>query len=163
MNRLRTIAIGRSMLTVVGTDSSCFGCSCEHHTCCGKEVLDHDTVVRFTRKHVQLQPDPKNTTARKRKFVEVIAAVWITDGDERCILGHLPSKYDSMAVDLEGRCAMVVDVFRLSDSRTKRNYSTKNEGACYVRLIDRDTEELDQQIGSIMSEVESDVEATDEP
>ena len=47
---MATTPIG-AMLTVFGTQSSNFGCSCEHHTICGA-MVGQDTLLRFQKRTV---------------------------------------------------------------------------------------------------------------
>ena len=148
------------MLTIVGMSSSLYGCSCVFHDVCGDNV-DFDTVIRFTKKIVEVEESVGN---RKRRFEpqEIVAAVWLTDGEERCIVGRLPSKYDHLSEELEGRCAQVVDLFAFSPSRSKRLHSYQNQGSGYARLIDKGSERSHSMIDSLLSDVESDPEETEE-
>ena len=71
------------------------------------------------------------------RFKEYIAAVWVTDGADRCIFGHLPDKYIGFADVLEGRLAQVVDIFFLSGCTIKKHYSDTHSGICLAAIVDR--------------------------
>ncbi len=64
---------------IVGTIMSDHGRSCEHHASYG-EILEEDVVVRLRK--LQIDVDGKKETA--------IAAIWVTDGCDRCCVGFLP-------------------------------------------------------------------------
>ena len=63
---------------IVGIEANDRGRSCEEHICCG-EVLHDDVVVRLLK--VQVVVDGREETA--------VAAVWVTDGMDRCHVGFL--------------------------------------------------------------------------
>jgi hypothetical protein len=67
------------LVQIVGTQMSCQGRSCEEHEICG-EVLEEDVVVCLRK--IQLMVEGKEETA--------IAAIWVTDGIDRCRVGFVP-------------------------------------------------------------------------
>ena len=80
------------IVEIVGTEASDRGCTCKEHTVnCGK-VLEEDVVVRLRK--VQVVVDGKEETA--------IAAVWVTDGIDRCRVGFLKRHMAQHAARLMG-------------------------------------------------------------
>ena len=67
------------LIEIVGTVVSCQGRSCKEHKICNK-VLKEDVVVRLRK--LQLMVGGKEETA--------IAAIWVTDGVDRCRVGSVP-------------------------------------------------------------------------
>jgi len=67
------------VVEIVGTEMSCQGRLYEEHEICG-EVLMEVVVVRLRK--VQLLVEGKEETA--------IAAIWVTDGIDRCRVGFVP-------------------------------------------------------------------------
>ena len=91
------------------------------------------------------------------RFKEYIAAVWVTDGADRCILGYLPDKYMGFADVLEGRLAQVVDIFFLSGCTIKKEYSDAHSGVCLAAIVDRSVPG-DAALNECLSLVDSDSE-----
>ncbi len=67
------------VVEIVGTEMGCQGRLCEEHDICC-EVLKEDIVVRLRK--IQLMVEGKEDTA--------IAAIWVTDGIDRCRVGFVP-------------------------------------------------------------------------
>ena len=86
---------------------------------------------------------------------EILTARWITDGTERCVIGHLPAKFLEHKDNLQGRLAQIVEVLEDSSCSNKRAYSKANEGVCIAVLIDYFREE-DKILSELLSEPESD-------
>ena len=86
---------------------------------------------------------------------EILTARWITDGTERCVIGHLPAKFLEHKDNLQGRLAQIVEVLEDSPCSNKRAYSKANEGVCIAVLIDYYREE-DELLNELLSEPESD-------
>jgi hypothetical protein len=67
------------VVEIVGTETGDRGHTCKEHTINCSKVLEEDVVVRLRK--VQVVVDGKEETA--------IAAVWVTDGIDRCRVGFL--------------------------------------------------------------------------
>ena len=79
-----------------------------------------------------------------------IEAVWVTDGIDRCRVGFLPRHLVKHHKQYEGKLAQVVDIYKDSDSPTKKRKHHKNRGCCLAAVIsptyhsgDRDRDEDD--------------------
>jgi hypothetical protein len=94
------------VVEIVGTEMSCQGRSCEEHDICGK-VLKEDIVVRLRK--IQLMVEGKEETA--------IAAIWVTDGIDRCRVGFVPRHMVRHAARYGGALVQVTRVFS-SDPET---------------------------------------------
>ena len=115
------------VVEIVGTEMSCQGRSCEEHDICG-EVLKEDVVVRLRK--IQLMVEGKEETA--------IAAIWVTDGIDRCRVGFVPRHMVRHAARYDGALAQVTRVFS-SDPETcdttERRLFFKNKGYCRATII----------------------------
>jgi len=115
------------VVEIVGTEMSCQGRSCEEHENCG-EVLQEDVVVRLRK--IQLMVEGKEETA--------IAAIWVTDGIDRCRVGFVPHHMVRHAARYDGALAQVTRVFS-SDPKvcdtTERHMFHKNKGYCRAVII----------------------------
>jgi hypothetical protein len=76
-------------LEIVGTSKADRGRRCEEHSCCGKEVLVEDVVVRLRREQI-LVPNRLGSGYREETAYTVN---WVTDGQDRCRVGFLPRAY----------------------------------------------------------------------
>jgi len=61
----------------------------------------------------------------------------VTEGTDRCLVGHVSNDFKPFFKRLEGRIAQVVDIFPCSEERKKRHYSSQRNGVCHVMLVDR--------------------------
>ena len=115
------------VVEIVGTEMSCQGRSCEEHENCG-EVLKEDVVVRLRK--IQLMVEGKEETA--------IAAIWVTDGIDRCRVGFVPRHMVRHAARYDGALAQVTRVFssdpEICDT-TERRMFFKNKGYCCASII----------------------------
>ena len=115
------------VVEIVGTEMSCQGRSCEEHEICG-EVLKEDVVVRLRK--IQLMVEGKEETA--------IAAIWVTDGIDRCRVGFVPRHMVRHAARYDGALAQVTHVFsdnpEICDT-TERRMFFKNKGYCRAAII----------------------------
>ena len=113
------------VLHIVGTEADDQGRSCEEHRCCG-EVMQEDIVVRLRK--VQVIVDGREETA--------IAAIWVTDGMDRCRVGFLQRHMVKHAARYDGALAQVTRVLSKNDGDTaERRLFHKNMGCCYVTII----------------------------
>ena len=113
------------VLHIVGTEADDRGRSCEEHHCCG-EVLQEDVVVRLRK--VQIQAGGGEETA--------IAAVWVTDGMDRCRVGFLQGHMVAHAARFDGALAQITRVLSADDGDTaERRLHHKNRGCCYASII----------------------------
>jgi hypothetical protein len=115
------------VVEIVGTEMNYQGRSCEEHEICG-EVLKEDVVVRLRK--IQLVVEGKEETA--------IAAIWVTDGIDRCRVGFVPRHMVRHAARYDGALAQVTRVFS-SDPETcdltERRLYFKNKGYCRAAII----------------------------
>ena len=115
------------VVEIVGTEMSCQGRSCEEHENCG-EVLKEDVVVRLRK--IQLMVEGKEETA--------IAAIWVTDGIDRCRVGFVPRHMVRHAAKYDGALAQVTRVFssdpEVCDTAERRVFF-KNKGYCRAAII----------------------------
>jgi hypothetical protein len=115
------------VVEIVGTEMSCQGRSCEEHDICG-EVLKEDIVVRLRK--IQLMVEGKEETA--------IAAIWVTDGIDRCRVGFVPRHMVRHAARYDGALAQVTRVFSGDPdtcNTTERRMFFKNKGYCRATII----------------------------
>ena len=70
-------------------------------------------------------------------FKTILAAVWITEGVERCVVGRVYQDDIDIINLLDGRLVQVVEFFSDSRASNKTKFSTQNDGACLVALIDK--------------------------
>jgi hypothetical protein len=112
---------------IVGTEMSCQGHSCKMHEMCGKVVME-DIVVHLRR--IQLMVEGKEEMA--------IAAIWVTDGIDRCHVGFLPCHMVKHAARYDGALAQVTRLFS-GDLETcdsaERCLFFKNKGFCLAAII----------------------------
>ena len=109
---------------IVGIKCSDRGRSCEEHEVCGS-VFKEDVVVRFRK--VQIEVVRVEETA--------IEAVWVSDGIDWCRVGFLPRHCVKHYKTYEGKLGQVVDMYRDSDSPTKRRKHHRGRGCCLVAII----------------------------
>ena len=113
------------VIHIVGTEAYDRGRQCEEHHCCG-EVLQDDVVVRLRK--VQIQAGGGEETA--------IAAVWVTDGMDRCRVGFLQRHMVAHAAQYDGALAQVKRVLSVDDGDTaERRLVHKIRGCCYATII----------------------------
>jgi hypothetical protein len=115
------------VVEIVGTEMSCQGRSCEEHDICG-EVLKEDIVVRLRK--IQLMVEGKEET--------VIAAIWVTDGIDRCRVGFVPRHMVRHAARYDGALAQVTRVFSgdpVTCDTAERRMFFKNKGYCRATII----------------------------
>jgi hypothetical protein len=104
-----------------------------------------------------LQPLTIFSPLENDEYRSILAAVWVTEGENRCIVGYLPEVYKDHAKLLEGRLAQVVTIFTLSKDSNKIAFSNKNEGVCHAILIDKQLSG-DERLDELVTLVDSDVE-----
>ena len=113
------------VLYIVGTEADDRCRSCEEHLCCG-EVLQEDVVVRLRK--VQIQAGGGEETA--------IAAIWVTDGIDRCRVGFLQRHMVAHAARYDGALAQITRVLSADEGDTaQRPLFHKNRGCCYASII----------------------------
>jgi hypothetical protein len=113
------------VLHIVGTEADDRGRSCEEHHHCG-EVLEEDMVLRLRK--VQIKAGEAEETA--------IAAIWVTDGIDRCRVGFLQRHMVAHAARFDGALAQVTKVLSADDGDTaERRLFHKNKGCCYATII----------------------------
>jgi Fe-S cluster assembly iron-binding protein IscA len=114
------------VIHIVGTEVADDARSCEEHVCCGAEVLDEDVVVRLRK--VQVVVDGREETA--------IAAVWVTDGVDRCRVGYLQRHFVANAARFDGALAQITKVLSKDDGDTaEKRLFHKNKGCSYATII----------------------------
>ena len=127
----RTVPAIRPMATVleiVGTSKADRGRRCEEHSCCGKEVLVEDVVVRLRREQI-LVPNRLGSGYREETAYTVN---WVTDGQDRCRVGFLPRAYVAQGGLFGGVLCQVVSIGNAFDD--DHNERAKVKHACgYAR------------------------------
>jgi hypothetical protein len=116
------------VVEIVGTEAGGRGRTCEEHAVnCGK-VLEEDVVVCLRK--VQIMVDGREETA--------IAAIWVTDGIDRCRVGFLKRHMVQHAARFDGALAKVTRVFSSDpgscDSEECWMYH-HNRGCCLATII----------------------------
>ena len=156
-----------AVVAVFGIEDSQFGCSCEHHPICGVNV-DYDTLLRFKTVVIPsgkphewkqffliISTHPVFEFTGRHQNTTILAAIWVTDGMDRCIVGYVDPRALVVRMHLEGRLGQVTDIFSLSSSATKNRYSMAHKGVCLASLIDNYLPG-DDLINSCLDAVESD-------
>ncbi len=116
------------VMEIVGTEAGDRGHTCKEHTVnCGK-VMEEDVVVRLWK--VQVVVDGREEMA--------IAAIWVTDGIDRCRVGFLKHHMVQHATRFDGALAQVTHVFSSDpgscDSAECQMYH-HNRGCCLATII----------------------------
>ena len=106
---------------------SCQGRHCEEHEVCGV-VLKEDVVVRLRK--MQLMVEGKEET--------VIAAIWVTDGVDRCRCGFVPCHMVKHVARYDGALAQVNRI--LSDDAETYDLAEqclfhRNKGFCLAAIM----------------------------
>jgi len=112
-------------IKIVGTTASDRGRSCKEHDVCGA-VLDFDTVVRIRK--VQVLIDEKEETA--------LACYWVSEGIDRCRVGFLKRHLLKHWKRYDGKLAQVIELFKDSESPTKKRENHRNHGVVEAVVID---------------------------
>ena len=86
-------------------------------------------------RHMQIIGDTGNDESA------LIAVYWISDGIDCCRVGFLPRHLLKQLQVFDGPIAQVIDVYKESESPTKRRKNTRNCGWCEPVLIDNRDEE----------------------
>jgi hypothetical protein len=89
------------LVKIVGTEAGNRGRTCKEHTVNFGKVLEEDVVVRLRK--VQVVVDGKEETA--------IAAIWVTDGINRCHVGFVKRHMFWHAAGFDGALVQVTHVF----------------------------------------------------
>jgi hypothetical protein len=117
-----------TVLEIAGTSKADRGRRCEEHSCCGKEILVEDVVVRLRREQI-LVP---NRLGRGYREETAYTVNWVTDGQDRCRVGFLPSAYDAQGGLFDGVLCQVVSIGNAFDD--DHNERAKVKHACgYAR------------------------------
>lgn len=117
---------------IVGIEEGNRGRSCEEHDVCGR-VLEENAVVRI--RHVQILVDGNEESA--------LAVYWIADGIDRCHVGFLQRHLLKHWKEYNGRLAQIVDMYKDSESPSKRRKNHRNMGCCQAVIIDTQRESDD--------------------
>ena len=117
------LPIAGAIVAIFGIESAAFGCSCEHHSICGKNV-DHDTLIRFKRAVVEGGKWQNSTTCLNSTFLTVafdapehnqdkcvMGAYWVSEGADRCLMGHVNEGLKDLFPALDGRLAQVTEIY----------------------------------------------------
>ena len=113
------------VVEIVGTDAGDRGRTCEEHQVNCGVVLEEDVVVRLRK--VQVVIDGREETA--------IAAIWVTDGIDRCRVGFLKRHMVRHAVRYNGALAQVTCVLSVSCNSAERCMDHRNRGCCLATII----------------------------
>ena len=136
-------------IAIFGMASPKLGCSCEWHPICGAHV-DIDTLIRFKRTTVEGGKWKKQWSissfillhavlllSDRNKYRTILGAYWVTEGWDRCLIGHVSEEFQQYFSRLEGRLAQVVEIYSASRSSKKKQYSTLHNGVCHAMLVDK--------------------------
>ena len=113
------------VVEIVGTDAGNRGRTCEEHPVYCGVVLEEDVVVRLRK--VQAVIDGREETA--------IAAVWVTDGIDRCRVGFLKRHMVRHAARYDGALVQVTRVLSGSCDSAERRMDHHNRGCCLATII----------------------------
>jgi len=117
-----------TVLEIVGMTKADCGRRCQEHSCCGKEVLVEDVVVRLRREQI-LVP---NRLGRGYREETAYTVNWVTDGQDRCRVGFLPRAYVAQGGLFDGVLCQVVSIGNAFDD--DHNERAKVKHACgYAR------------------------------
>jgi len=147
-----TTTSSSASVLIFGIESSDFGCSCEHHTTCGCNI-DIDAIVRLkktcvkSRKFLVFLKDFLTYSHRCHVFLchstgndsyaTIIAAIWVSEGVDRCIIGRVNPAALSHSDRLEGRICQVVEFFSHSQNPSKSSFSDEHGGVLLAQVVDR--------------------------
>ncbi|KAG7353509.1 hypothetical protein IV203_002864 [Nitzschia inconspicua] len=124
---MTTTTSSSASVAIFGVSSPDFGCSCEHHSSCGSNI-DYDTVVRLKKTVVE---------STSGGYATIIAAVWVTEGIDRCIVGRVNPAAMKHSERLEGRLCQVTDILWGTSHKAKNKYSTQHKGVVVAQIIDK--------------------------
>ncbi len=113
------------VVEIVGSDAGDQGCRCEEHPVNCGFVFEEDVVVRLRK--VQVVIDGREEMA--------IAAVWVTDGIDRCRVGFLKRHIVRHAVRYNGRLVQVTRVLSGSCDSAESCMDHHNRGCCLATII----------------------------
>jgi hypothetical protein len=113
------------VVEIVCTDAGDRGRTCEEHQVNCGIVLEEDVVVHLRK--VQVVIDGREETA--------IAAVWVTDGIDRCRVGFLKRHMVHHAARYDGALAQVTRVLSGSCDSAERSMDHYNRGCCLATII----------------------------
>jgi hypothetical protein len=75
----------------------------------------------------------------RKKYRTILGAFWVTEGFDRCLIGHVSEDFKAHFSRLEGRLAQVVEIYSGSTSSKKNAYSVLHNGVCHAMLVDKGT------------------------
>ncbi len=113
------------VVEIVGTGAGDRGRTCEEHPVNYGVMLQEDVVVRLRK--VQVVIDGREEMA--------IAAVWLTDGIDRCRVGFLKRHMVRHAVRYNGALAQVTRVLSGSCDSAEHCMDHHNRGCCLATII----------------------------
>jgi hypothetical protein len=115
------------LVKIIGTEMSCQGRLSKEHMICDK-VLKEDEFVRLCK--MQLMVEGKEETA--------IAAIWVTNGVNRCHVGLFPHHMVKHAARYDGAFAQVTHVLSadvVTCNTAEQHLFHKNKGFCLATII----------------------------
>jgi hypothetical protein len=113
------------VVEIVGTEAGDWGRTCKEHTVNCGIVLEEDVVVHLWK--VQVVVDGREETA--------IAAVWVTDGINRCRVGFLKRHMVRHAARFDGALVQVTRVLSGSCDSAEHHMNYHNRGCCLGTII----------------------------
>lgn len=66
-----------------------------------------------------------------------MGAYWVSEGSDRCLVGHVSEEFKRYFSRLEGRLAQVVQIYAFSRASKKIAYSLLHNGVCHAMLVDK--------------------------
>ncbi len=113
------------VVEIVGTEAGNRGRTCKEHTVNCGVVLEEDVVVRLWK--VQVVVDGREETA--------IAAIWVTDGIDRCRIGFLKQHMVRHAVHFEGALVQMTRILSGSCDSAECCMNHHYRGCCLGTII----------------------------
>ena len=120
-----------TVVEIRGIEDSSHDCSCEEHAVCGA-VLQHDMVLRL--RSIQIVVNGMEESA--------IAAIWVTNGVDRCRVGFLPRNCVKHRSTFDGMLCQVTEILSgESSDPEERAEVRRHKGVCYADIISLVTDE----------------------
>lgn len=156
-----------AVVAIFGIEDSSFGCSCEHHSICGRFVTI-DTLIRLKRTTVAVGTSMIRSLnvfpsllilvfnfADANEYRSILGAYWVTEGVDRCLVGRVADALREHFSHLDGRLVQVLDIYSNSNHFKRRDFARAHGGVCHAILVDEFLEG-DQLLNSLLVVVDSD-------
>jgi len=67
----------------------------------------------------------------------IMGAYWVSEGADRCLIGHVNEGLKDLFPALDGRLAQVTEIYAHSANARKAVYSDRHNGVCFAMLVDK--------------------------